>query len=253
MRQGFHRIGSGGLIVELVERPEVPDGPAAFWGIVINVDDLDVACDADRRRSDLTAEGRRAARPSHRHDPQRGRPRPARRPHDPLSPLRRRARSTRPAPIIDIASAAVATSCARALPVRGSELGPGGMTIAAGRVVDGVVAVDVVDVVGVVDVVVDVGVVVGAVAVVVAGGVVVVGGAALIVWARSSQSSCAAISESSIRRCSKATNTPAPGSSPPGTSTVPDDSVGSNSTLARTSVGTHVPSARRSWRVISNR
>ena len=44
MRQGFHRIGSGGLIVELVERPEVPDGPAAFWGIVINVDDLDVAC-----------------------------------------------------------------------------------------------------------------------------------------------------------------------------------------------------------------
>ncbi len=44
MRQGFHRIGSGGLIVELVERPEVPDGPATFWGIVINVDDLDVAC-----------------------------------------------------------------------------------------------------------------------------------------------------------------------------------------------------------------
>ena len=30
MRQGFHRIG--GLIVELVERPEIPDGPAAFWG-----------------------------------------------------------------------------------------------------------------------------------------------------------------------------------------------------------------------------
>jgi hypothetical protein len=44
MRQGFHRIGSGGLIVELVERPEVPDGPAAFWGLVINVDDLDAAC-----------------------------------------------------------------------------------------------------------------------------------------------------------------------------------------------------------------
>ncbi|HYN32872.1 MAG TPA: hypothetical protein VES40_09620, partial [Ilumatobacteraceae bacterium] len=44
MRQGFHRISSGGLIVELVERPEVPDGPAVFWGIVINVDDLDVAC-----------------------------------------------------------------------------------------------------------------------------------------------------------------------------------------------------------------
>ncbi len=45
MRQGFHRIGSGGLIVELVERPDVPDGPAAFWGLVVNVDDLDVACE----------------------------------------------------------------------------------------------------------------------------------------------------------------------------------------------------------------
>jgi hypothetical protein len=44
MRQGFHRIGSGGLIVELVERPEVPDGPAVFWGLVVNVDDLDAAC-----------------------------------------------------------------------------------------------------------------------------------------------------------------------------------------------------------------
>jgi hypothetical protein len=44
MRQGFHRIGSGGLIVELVEHPDVPDGPAAFWGIVINVEDLDAAC-----------------------------------------------------------------------------------------------------------------------------------------------------------------------------------------------------------------
>jgi predicted enzyme related to lactoylglutathione lyase len=44
MRQGFHRIGRGGLIVELVERPEVPVGPAKFWGLVINVDDLDVAC-----------------------------------------------------------------------------------------------------------------------------------------------------------------------------------------------------------------
>jgi hypothetical protein len=44
MRQGFHRIGSGGLIVELVERPEIPAGPAVFWGLVVNVDDLDVAC-----------------------------------------------------------------------------------------------------------------------------------------------------------------------------------------------------------------
>ncbi len=44
MRQGFHRIGRGGLIVEVVERPEVPPGPAAFWGVVIVVDDLDAAC-----------------------------------------------------------------------------------------------------------------------------------------------------------------------------------------------------------------
>jgi len=45
MRQGFHRIGRGGLIVELVSRPEVVEGPATFWGVVINVDDLDVACE----------------------------------------------------------------------------------------------------------------------------------------------------------------------------------------------------------------
>lgn len=44
MRQGFHRIGRGGLIVELVERPEIDAGPASFWGVVINVDDLDLAC-----------------------------------------------------------------------------------------------------------------------------------------------------------------------------------------------------------------
>mgnify|MGYP001817825394 CR=1 FL=1 len=44
MRQGFHRIGSGGLIVELVERPEIPEGDAAFWGLVVNVEDLDAAC-----------------------------------------------------------------------------------------------------------------------------------------------------------------------------------------------------------------
>lgn len=44
MRQGFHRIGRGGLIVEVVERPEIDEGPAAFWGLVLNVDDLDAAC-----------------------------------------------------------------------------------------------------------------------------------------------------------------------------------------------------------------
>ncbi len=44
MRQGFHRIGPGGLIVELVERPEVPSGAASFWGIVLIVEDIDAAC-----------------------------------------------------------------------------------------------------------------------------------------------------------------------------------------------------------------
>lgn len=44
MRQGFHRIGRGGLIVELVERPDVPAGSAAFWGLVLIVADLDAAC-----------------------------------------------------------------------------------------------------------------------------------------------------------------------------------------------------------------
>jgi hypothetical protein len=43
MRQGFHRIGRGGLIVELVERPDIPEGDADFWGLVIIVDDLDQA------------------------------------------------------------------------------------------------------------------------------------------------------------------------------------------------------------------
>lgn len=43
MRQGFHRIGAGGLIVEVVERPEVTDEHASFWGVVINVADLDAA------------------------------------------------------------------------------------------------------------------------------------------------------------------------------------------------------------------
>jgi hypothetical protein len=43
MRQGFHRIGRGGLIVEVVERPEVSGDQAAFWGLVVNVRDLDAA------------------------------------------------------------------------------------------------------------------------------------------------------------------------------------------------------------------
>lgn len=45
MRQGFHRIGRGGLIVELIERPDIADGDAQFWGLVLNVDDINAACD----------------------------------------------------------------------------------------------------------------------------------------------------------------------------------------------------------------
>jgi hypothetical protein len=44
-RQGFHRVGRGGVIVEVVERPEVGDDPASFWGVVINVADIDAAID----------------------------------------------------------------------------------------------------------------------------------------------------------------------------------------------------------------
>jgi hypothetical protein len=66
MKQGFHRIGRGGLIVEIVERPDVPAGPAAFWGLVINVDDIDAAYELlgdDRisRPKDAVQPGRRIA------------------------------------------------------------------------------------------------------------------------------------------------------------------------------------------------
>jgi hypothetical protein len=39
VRQGFHRLGE--VIVEVVERPDIPaDTPACFWGLVLIVDDL---------------------------------------------------------------------------------------------------------------------------------------------------------------------------------------------------------------------
>ncbi|MEM8619435.1 MAG: hypothetical protein AAGF73_06905 [Actinomycetota bacterium] len=41
MRQGFHRIGRGGLIVELVERPELDADTTEFWGLVVDVENLD--------------------------------------------------------------------------------------------------------------------------------------------------------------------------------------------------------------------
>jgi hypothetical protein len=44
MRQGFHRIGPGGLVVEVVERPELAGtGHATMWGFVLDVRDLDAA------------------------------------------------------------------------------------------------------------------------------------------------------------------------------------------------------------------
>lgn len=64
MRQGFHRIGPGGLIVELVERPDIPDGRAAFWGLVVNVDDLDAAC--ERIGTDRVSPPKDAVQPGRR-------------------------------------------------------------------------------------------------------------------------------------------------------------------------------------------
>jgi hypothetical protein len=65
-RQGFHRIGRGGVIVEVVERREVGDDPASFWGVVINVSDLDAAVDIAGpelvgRAKDAIQPGRRIA------------------------------------------------------------------------------------------------------------------------------------------------------------------------------------------------
>lgn len=42
--QGFHRIGRGGLIVEVVHHEDDERVSPEFWGLVINVDDLDAAC-----------------------------------------------------------------------------------------------------------------------------------------------------------------------------------------------------------------
>ncbi len=44
MQQGFHRIGRGGLIVEIVQHAD-RDRSTEMWGLVLIVDDLDAACD----------------------------------------------------------------------------------------------------------------------------------------------------------------------------------------------------------------
>ena len=43
MQQGFHRIGRGGLIVEIVQHAD-RDRSTEMWGLVLIVDDLDAAC-----------------------------------------------------------------------------------------------------------------------------------------------------------------------------------------------------------------
>lgn len=45
IRQGFHR--AGGVILEVVERPDLPaDRPAHLWGLVLVVDDIDATIEA---------------------------------------------------------------------------------------------------------------------------------------------------------------------------------------------------------------
>jgi hypothetical protein len=44
MQQGFHRIGRGGLIVEIVQHAD-SDRSTEMWGLVVIVDDLDAACE----------------------------------------------------------------------------------------------------------------------------------------------------------------------------------------------------------------
>jgi hypothetical protein len=66
IRQGFHRIGRGGLIVEVVQHEEDDRSVAEFWGLVIIVEDLDEACaqlGADRvgEPKDAVQPGRRIA------------------------------------------------------------------------------------------------------------------------------------------------------------------------------------------------
>lgn len=63
-RQGFHRLGRGGLIVEIVERPEIDDSHASFWGLVLNVGDLDAALTL--LGPDLVGEAKDAVQPGRR-------------------------------------------------------------------------------------------------------------------------------------------------------------------------------------------
>ncbi len=60
-RQGFRRLGPA--IMEVVESPAVPSGPARFWGLVVVVDELDAL--AERLGSHL-GQARPAVQPGRR-------------------------------------------------------------------------------------------------------------------------------------------------------------------------------------------
>jgi len=64
IRQGFHRIGRGGLIVEVVQHEDDNRSAAEFWGLVIIVEDLDDAC--ARLGTDRVGEPKDAVQPGRR-------------------------------------------------------------------------------------------------------------------------------------------------------------------------------------------
>lgn len=61
IRQGFRRVGP--VILELVEAVGEPDGPARFWGLVVNVADLDALAE---RLGDRLGKIRAAVQPGRR-------------------------------------------------------------------------------------------------------------------------------------------------------------------------------------------
>ncbi len=60
-RQGFRRLGP--VILEVVEALDQPDGPARFWGLVVNVTDLDALAE---RLGEHLGEPRPAVQPGRR-------------------------------------------------------------------------------------------------------------------------------------------------------------------------------------------
>ncbi len=60
-RQGFRRLGPA--ILELVEAPSAPDGPARFWGLVVIVSDLEAL---HARLGDLLGSVKPAVQPGRR-------------------------------------------------------------------------------------------------------------------------------------------------------------------------------------------